>query len=155
MIRSSNASASEALVAKHPGLVGVDEARRIKAEAKIAALDEQVLREAQKRLAAQREPPNKMHFLFAGMLMGGVGHERPASTDSRLVLGALASRLHRGCEQAGPQVGAIAHVASWSAAYATTFIILGVFPAEIIAPMAQGWIILGSATLVWSHRGLV
>ena len=50
-------------------------------------------------------------------------------------------------EPNGPQPSVLAHVASWLAAYAIAFAVLGMFPAEIVPPAVQGWIILGSTTL--------
>ncbi len=39
------------------------------------------------------------------------------------------------------------HVAVWLAGLAISFAVLGMFPAEIVPPAVQGWIILGSAAL--------
>ncbi len=147
MIRSYSFSTLETLVSKHPKLVSAKEMRRIKIAAKTADREQKVRVEAEKRLATWVEPPNKVGVLFAGILVGA----SLATAPLLLILGAcawvLARRLGKGSEPNGPRPSALPHLASWLAGYALSFIVLGMFPAEIVPPAVQGWIILGSAAL--------
>ena len=71
------------LVEKHPKLVSAKELARIKAAARAAYRDEEVFMDANKRLVAQREPPQKGMFLLDGRLGRFSVGECPASTDRR------------------------------------------------------------------------
>ena len=146
-IRSDSYTLLETLVTKHPKLVSPAEMRRIKAAAAAADLDKKALLEADRRLYVDwRSPPAREPF------MAGFAVAASASVILLLLLAGActhacwrnvwASRAYRlMCRPVS------AHVAVWFAGLAISFVVLGIFPAEIVPPAVQGWIILGSAVL--------
>jgi hypothetical protein len=146
-IRSGSYATLRTLLAKYPRLVSTTEVRRIKAAATEADLEQKALLESGKRLSARRHPSTSAGFLPAGLLTSATVATVPLLLLLAVCAAVLAARLRKGGEQHACQPGPCAHASAWLAGYALSFIVLGMFPAEIVPPAVQGWIILGSIAL--------
>jgi hypothetical protein len=134
-------------------VLSADEAVRIKNAALDAQRDGTTFQEAGRRLAARRNPAIQPQPLSCTASI--ITDAAAASILLLLLVGAIAFALarifRRSCKQKtahAARLGVVRHVAAWSAAYALTFVVFGLAPAEIIPPAAQAWLLAAAAALL-------
>ncbi len=140
----------ENLYEEHPGLIGEEEARKVSLELAQGRVDLKVFEEVTKRLKVKEGVFGKSgseHVsveLFLVAILITTAQMLVIVTVTFAMISWLMARLF-GTDDEGKQVamGWFRHITAWSIAGGISFVIFGIFPAEIISPKIQRWLVRG------------
>lgn len=130
---------------EHPGTLSAAEVQELEAELQEARIEEKIRVELIKRVEAQRSPPRTLADLLQCVLTWVASQVVLLCLPSALLFGLVAWLGRRGnsATELPVRLRWWRHLLSWVAGLALSFLFLGLFPAGMVSPAVQTWVLRG------------